>query len=75
MDNDLLDDGDNPNDSKRPIFAPKNGKGKDSDPKRLSKADPVGGSENSLLNLTDEEIWLRKGMDEDGSFREGRYAD
>jgi len=34
----------------------------------------VAGSENSLLNLTDEDLWLRRGMDEDGSFREGRYA-
>ena len=29
------------------------------------------GSENSLL---DEDDFLRRGMDEDGSFREGRYA-
>ena len=28
------------------------------------------GSENSLLNMTDEDLWLRKGMDEDGSFRQ-----
>lgn len=28
------------------------------------------GSENSLLNMTDEDMWLRKGMDEDGSFRQ-----
>jgi hypothetical protein len=31
----------------------------------------ISGSENSLL---DEDAWLGKGMDEDGSFREGRYA-
>lgn len=41
----------------------------------LDDAAAMGGSENSLLNLTDEEMWLRKGMDEDGSFREGRYAE
>ena len=34
----------------------------------------VSGSENSLLNLTDEDEWLRKGMDEDGSFR-GNYIE
>ena len=31
----------------------------------------ISGSENSLL---EEDDWLRKGMDEDGSFREGKYA-
>ncbi len=51
---------------KSPIYAPK-------DPS--SKKRPREGSESSLLNLTDEELWLRKGMDEDGSFREGRYAE
>ena len=34
----------------------------------------ISGSENSLLNITDEDEWLKKGMDEDGSFREGHYA-
>ncbi len=53
------------------VTATEGGKGKSS--QSLEK-DAVGGSENSLLNLTDEELWLRKGMDEDGSFREGRYA-
>ena len=40
-----------------------------------SGGNPTRGSENSLLNLTDEDLWLRKGMDEDGSFREGRYSE
>lgn len=48
-----------------PIFTPKT-------LKQLS--DITKGSENSLLNLTDEDLWLRKGMDEDGSFR-GGYLD
>jgi hypothetical protein len=45
-----------------PIYAPKTLKG-------LSEA--TKGSENSLLNLTDEDQWLGRGMDEDGSFRGG----
>ena len=32
--------------------------------------DDKSNSENSLLNMTDEDMWLRKGMDEDGSFRQ-----
>merc|ERR1712029_133141 len=34
----------------------------------------ISGSENSLLTMTDEDEYLKRGMDEDGSFREGHYA-
>lgn len=54
-----------PEDNKTPIIKPN---------RNNALIDPeIKGSENSLLNLTDDEdLWLRKGMDEDGSFR-GRY--
>jgi hypothetical protein len=29
----------------------------------------------SLLNGAEDDGWLGRGMDEDGSFREGRYAE
>ena len=35
-----------------------------------TNADLKACSENSLLNMTDEDLWLRRGMDEDGSFRQ-----
>ena len=62
--NELLESTKGEGDKKTPIIK-----------KGSSKGNILKGSENSLLNLTDEELWLRKGMDEDGSFREGRYAD
>jgi len=34
----------------------------------------ISGSENSLLTMTDEDEYLKRGMDEDGSFREGHYG-
>lgn len=57
-----------PKKKKKPIY---NGKANSN----LDNANVTRGSENSLLNLTDDDLLLRKGMDEDGSFREGRYAD
>ena len=75
--NDLLDDDES---SKVPILKPlsKLSKSKNVAPSgdavsndRLER----GESENSLLHLTDDEVFLRKGMDEDGSFREGKYAE
>ena len=62
-----------------PIFRPKNFKSSKSNPYTgvptgsNGTAEPPNraGSENSLL---DEDDCLRKGMAEDGSFREGRYA-
>ena len=36
--------------------------------------DRISGSENSLLTITDEDEYLKRGMDEDGSFREGHYG-
>lgn len=52
-------------DSKTPIFTPRT-------LKNLNEY--TKGSENSLLNLTEDELLLTKGFDEDGSFR-GRYAE
>ena len=62
-----------------PIFRPKSSKGNKGNPYTGVPSHSNGttghknmsGSENSLL---EEDDWLRKGMDEDGSFREGRYA-
>ena len=63
-----------------PIFRPKNFKksnksnpytGVPNDSNGTARQPNRAGSENSLL---DEDDCLRKGMDEDGSFREGRYA-
>ena len=62
-----------------PIFRPKSSKGSKGNPytgvpnqsNGVSSRNNISGSENSLL---EEDDWLRKGMDEDGSFREGRYA-
>jgi len=59
------DDGDNT--TTTPIIKP-NGNNKRSSP--LASNGDLKGSENSLLNMTDEDLWLRKGMDEDGSFRQ-----
>ena len=61
---------------KNPIFRPKSSKGIKNGTHVPSHANGTGrnnisGSENSLL---EEDDWLRKGMDEDGSFREGKYA-
>ena len=67
VNNDLLDGkGDK---IEKPIFrgSSKNG--------GLKNAVYGGGSENSLLEGTDDLIRLTRGMSEDGSFREGRYAD
>ena len=36
--------------------------------------DRISGSENSLLTITDEDEYLKRGMEEDGSFREGHYG-
>ena len=62
-----------------PIFRPKSSKGGKGGsytgvPNHSNGTAPrknISGSENSLL---DEDDWLHRGMDEDGSFREGRYA-
>ena len=62
-----------------PIFRPKSSKGAKggayagvpSHSNGTGARKNISGSENSLL---DEDDWLRRGMDEDGSFREGRYA-
>ena len=65
VNNDLLDGKDG---KEKPIFrgSSKNG----------GLKHPVyGGSENSLLEGTDDLIRLTRGMSEDGSFREGRYAE
>ena len=72
VNNDLLDGGgkgDNNGKIEKPIFrgSSKNG--------GLKNAVYGGGSENSLLEGTDDLIRLTRGMSEDGSFREGRYAD
>ena len=48
--------------SRTPIIKPSS--------RQLSNNSDLKGSENSLLNMTDEDLWLRKGMDEDGSFRQ-----
>ncbi len=65
--NDLLDGA-----GKKPIIRGSSSNG------GLKKAGGAGGdlrgSENSLLNAEDD-LWLVKGMEEDGSFREGRYAE
>ena len=73
VNNDLLDGGGkgdgNNGKIEKPIFrgSSKNG--------GLKNAVYGGGSENSLLEGTDDLIRLTRGMSEDGSFREGRYAD
>ena len=76
VNNDLLDGGggggkgDNAGGKiEKPIFrgSSKNG--------GLKNAVYGGGSENSLLEGTDDLIRLTRGMSEDGSFREGRYGD
>jgi hypothetical protein len=48
----------------------KNGDLQKGDSSPLASNGDLKGSENSLLNMTDEDLWLRKGMDEDGSFRQ-----
>jgi len=62
---------------KNPIFRPKSSKGTNNGYNNVpthpngAGRNGISGSENSLL---EEDDWLRKGMDEDGSFREGKYA-
>ena len=61
---------------KNPIFRPKSSKqtnnGYNGVPTTNGNGrNNISGSENSLL---EEDDWLRRGMDEDGSFREGKYA-
>ena len=65
------------NQRKNPIFRPKSSKGTNNGYNNVpthpngAGRNGISGSENSLL---EEDDWLRKGMDEDGSFREGKYA-
>ena len=65
VENDLLDGNGT---VKKPIF-----RGSTSNGGLKKGNDGLRGSENSLLNAEDD-MWLVKGMEEDGSFREGRYA-
>ena len=65
LNNDLLDG----NSAKKPIF-----RGSSTNGGLKKAADGLRASENSLLNAEDD-LWLVKGMEEDGSFREGRYAE
>lgn len=53
------------NDNRTPIIKPNSNRRSP-----LENHSDLKGSENSLLNMTDEDLWLRKGMDEDGSFRQ-----
>ena len=89
-DEDLLDDSDTNEDEyevnkSNPNENPNNGAVAKNKPNSKSKKSkkpivkngsnlPLRGSENSLLTDDDLDL-LQKGMDEDGSFREGRYAD
>ena len=63
-----------------PIFRPKSSKGGKGNsyqgvPTHSNGNGITGGRVGSENSLLEEDDWLRKGMDEDGSFREGRYAD
>lgn len=62
---------------KTPIFGPnKAGPNVGGTNNKKNNLPPGGlsGSEHSLLNANDEDDWIKKGFDEDGSFREGKYA-
>lgn len=53
-----------------PIIKPSSNNKPKGNSSPLASNGDLKGSENSLLNMTDEDLWLRKGMDEDGSFRQ-----